>query len=48
MKKAEVKQLANKIVSAIIDALFKSCSPKKKSDTDLDRSQHTENKDSTI
>jgi len=42
MNKVEVKLLAHKIVSAIIDALFRSCSKKKPPDTAMDESRHPE------
>lgn len=44
MKKAEVKMLVTKIITVVIDALFKSCSKKNKQppDTDLDASRHPE------
>ena len=42
MKKVEVKQLVIKIVSVVIDALFRSCSPKNKQESDLDSSRHLE------
>ena len=41
MNKVEVKMLVNKIISIVIDALFKSCS-KKPPDTAMDESRHPE------